>query len=177
MESYAVVDHNVRRKMEEMLKTWKDPVPGSMDTRPVFSHELVRPIENALMKARAATMAQQGQIPGRPRSAMMMPHRNTPTPPGMPGPPGPAGAYSPHPFSQANGGRPGEATAGNFQYSGQQQVSHPYHENNTPSSADEKSLRSTLILRHLNQASLSLPPFSCPFQDHTGRWGPRLRPG
>ncbi|KAH6603944.1 mrna cleavage factor complex component pcf11 [Trichoderma cornu-damae] len=85
MESYAVVDHGIRRKMEEMLKTWKDPVPGSMDTRPVFSHELVRPIENALMKARAASMPQQAQsaIPGRPRSAMF-PHRNTPTPPGMP---------------------------------------------------------------------------------------------
>ncbi|KAI9155389.1 DNA replication ATPase [Paramyrothecium foliicola] len=83
MESYAVVDNNIRKKMEEMLRTWKDPVPGSLDTRPVFSHELVRPIENALMKARAASMPpQQGQLAGRPRSAMM-PHRDTPTPPGM----------------------------------------------------------------------------------------------
>ncbi|KND92467.1 Uncharacterized protein C4G9.04c [Tolypocladium ophioglossoides CBS 100239] len=123
MESYAVVDHNVRRKMEEMLKTWKDPVPGSMDTRPVFSHELVRPIENALMKARAATMTQQGQIPGRPRSAML-PHRNTPTPPGARGPPGPAGAYSPQPFPQPNGGRPGEPAPSDFHYPGQQQYPH-----------------------------------------------------
>ncbi|KOS18586.1 Uncharacterized protein ESCO_001400 [Escovopsis weberi] len=93
MESYAVVDHGVRRKMEEMLKTWKDPVPGSLDTRPVFSHELVRPIENALMKARAASMPQQqqaqGPIPGRSRPNVFPPHRNTPTPPGGRGlPPG-----------------------------------------------------------------------------------------
>ncbi|KAF5133775.1 putative protein C4G9.04c [Metarhizium anisopliae] len=116
MESYAVVDNNVRRKMEEMLKTWKDPVPGSMDTRPVFSHELVRPIENALMKARAATMPQPGAIPGRPRSAMI-PHRNTPTPPGMRGQPGgPAGPYPAQQYGYPNGSRPGEAP-----YPGQQQ--------------------------------------------------------
>lgn len=119
MESYSVVDHGVRRKMEEMLKTWKDPVPGSMDTRPVFSHELVRPIENALIKARAASMpqqTQQGAMPGRPRSAMF-PNRNTPTPPGMRGYAGPAGNFQqqPHPF--ANGGHPGEPVAG---YPGQQ---------------------------------------------------------
>lgn len=78
-----MVDNPVRRKMEDMLRTWKDPVPGSMDTRPVFSHELVRPIENALMRARAATMPQSAMA-GRGRGAMM-PHRNTPTPPGMRG--------------------------------------------------------------------------------------------
>ncbi|KAG6036528.1 hypothetical protein E4U41_005630 [Claviceps citrina] len=107
MESYAVVDSAVRRKMEEMLRTWKDPVPGSMDTRPVFSHELVRPIEIALMKARAATMPQQSSIPGRPRSAMM-PHRNTPTPPGMRGQGVPPGVYPQPQYPYTNGGRPGE---------------------------------------------------------------------
>lgn len=122
MESYAVVDHKIRRKMEEMLRTWKDPVPGSIDTRPVFSHELVRPIENALMKARAALMLQQGTLPGRPRSAVA-PHRDTPTPPGMRGPSGPTGAYSGQPFPQLNGGRPAEPAAGGFVYPSPQQVS------------------------------------------------------
>ncbi|KAJ4162287.1 mRNA 3' end processing factor [Fusarium falciforme] len=99
MESYAVVDQPVRRKMEEMLRTWKEPVRGSMDSRPVFTHELVRPIENALMKARAASMPQPGMMPGRPRSAI--PHRDTPTPPGMRGQPGyPAQQYP------SNGGQP-----------------------------------------------------------------------
>jgi pre-mRNA cleavage complex 2 protein Pcf11 len=121
MESYSVVDHGVRRKMEEMLKTWKDPVPGSMDTRPVFSHELVRPIENALMKARAASMPQQAQsaIPGRPRSAMF-PNRNTPTPPGMRGYPGPAGSFPPQPHPFSNGGHPGEPIPGHIPHPGQQ---------------------------------------------------------
>ncbi|KAM6483847.1 hypothetical protein HDV62DRAFT_308013 [Trichoderma sp. SZMC 28011] len=121
MESYAVVDHSIRRKMEEMLKTWKDPVPGSMDTRPVFSHELVRPIENALMKVRAASMPQQGQggIPGRPRPGMF-PHRNTPTPPGMRGFPGPAGNFPPQPHPFSNGGHPGEPVPGNAPHPGQQ---------------------------------------------------------
>lgn len=81
MESYAVVAQPIRRKMEEMLRTWKEPVPGSMDSRPVFQPELVRPIENALMKARAASMPAQGPIPGRGRVGM--PQRDTPTPPGM----------------------------------------------------------------------------------------------
>ncbi|KAM0469822.1 hypothetical protein ACHAPX_010269 [Trichoderma viride] len=128
MESYSVVDHGVRRKMEEMLKTWKDPVPGSMDTRPVFSHELVRPIENALMKVRAASMSQQAQgaIPGRPRSAMF-PNRNTPTPPGMRGYAGPAGNFQQQPHPYANGGHPGEPVAG---YPGQQPA--PYPPSSTP---------------------------------------------
>lgn len=128
MESYAVVDHSIRRKMEEMLKTWKDPVPGSMDTRPVFSHELVRPIENALMKVRAASMPQQGQggIPGRPRPGIF-PHRNTPTPPGMRGYPGPAGNFPPQPHPFSNGGHPGEPIPGNAPHPGQQ-VSLSHHE-------------------------------------------------
>lgn len=102
MESYAVVDPPVRRKMEEMLRTWKEPVPGSIDSRPVFSHELVRPIENALTKARALSMPQAGLMPGRPRSTA--PHRDTPTPPGMRGlgmPP----AFPPQQYPSQNGGQ------------------------------------------------------------------------
>ncbi|KAL7784551.1 hypothetical protein V8C37DRAFT_395802 [Trichoderma ceciliae] len=141
MESYAVVDHGIRRKMEEMLKTWKDPVPGSMDTRPVFSHELVRPIENALMKARAASMPQQAQsaIPGRPRSALF-PNRNTPTPPGIRGYAGPAGNFppqpQPHPFS--NGGYPGEQLPGHVSLPGQQSA--PYLPPSTAASYDSTSV-------------------------------------
>jgi pre-mRNA cleavage complex 2 protein Pcf11 len=88
MEAYALVDNNVRSKMVEMLKTWKEPVPGSMDTRPVFPPEVTRPIENALIKARTSfleahqqqTRNQQSAM-GRGRPASTTPYRETPTPP------------------------------------------------------------------------------------------------
>ncbi|CEJ92505.1 hypothetical protein VHEMI08155 [[Torrubiella] hemipterigena] len=112
MESYAAVDNQIRKKMEDVLRTWKEPVPGSMDMRPVFSHELVRPIENALMKVRQASMPQQNMMPGRPRPGMPM-HRDTPTPPGMQGQPMPGQPFhggqqpyirnSPQPYGVAPG--------------------------------------------------------------------------
>ncbi|TLD32755.1 hypothetical protein PspLS_01493 [Pyricularia sp. CBS 133598] len=108
MEAYASVDNATRRKMDEMLKTWKEPVPGSLDTRPVFPPEVVRPIENALIKARtSALQAQQEQMRnqhhllggrGRPPPPMMpqgMPYRETPTPPGARGPNGYGQPYLP----------------------------------------------------------------------------------
>lgn len=90
MEAYALVDNNVRRKMDEMLKTWKEPVPGSIDTRPVFPPEVTRPIENALIKARTSAvqahqehLRSQQQLMGRGRPAVPpTPYRDTPTPPG-----------------------------------------------------------------------------------------------
>lgn len=59
--------------MEGMLKTWKEPVPGSMDKRPVFPPEVVRPIENALIKAKTAALQHQRLPPAG--------YKNTPTPP------------------------------------------------------------------------------------------------
>ena len=87
MESYALVDNSTRRKMEEMLKTWKEPVPGSVDSRPVFQPDITRPIENALIKARTSAIQANQQnsrsqhlqraVPGSGNA----PYRNTPTPP------------------------------------------------------------------------------------------------
>lgn len=88
MEAYALVDNNVRRKMDEMLKTWKEPVPGSMDTRPVFPPEVTRPIENALIKAKTSFlqahqehMRSQQQLTNRGRQmSSQTPYRETSTP-------------------------------------------------------------------------------------------------
>jgi pre-mRNA cleavage complex 2 protein Pcf11 len=89
MEAYALVDNSVRRKMDEMLKTWKEPVPGSIDTRPVFPPDVTRPIENALIKARTSAVQahqehlrtqQQYMTRGRPGTSAT-PYRQTPTPP------------------------------------------------------------------------------------------------
>ena len=120
MDAYASVDNQTRRKMDEMLKTWKEPVPGSIDTRPVFPPDVVRPIENALIKARTtALQAQQESIRGQQallsgRRQPPPPYRQTPTPPGFrPGsqqppsygqhapPPGVNGHQQGHPLQQA----------------------------------------------------------------------------
>ena len=105
MEAYASVDHYVRRKMEEMLKTWKEAVPGSSDNRPVFPPETVRPIENALIKARTSALQAQQQLAGRPRPGQ--PYRETPTPPGLRPSTGPPPNY-PQQMPPMNGNRPPE---------------------------------------------------------------------
>lgn len=88
MNAYTLVDSQTRKKLDEMLKTWKEPVPGSLDTRPVFPAEITRSIENALIKARTAALQHQQarnqqEILGRNRGVATPPisWRNTPTPP------------------------------------------------------------------------------------------------
>ncbi|EME48134.1 hypothetical protein DOTSEDRAFT_167754 [Dothistroma septosporum NZE10] len=86
MDAYTLVDGTTRKAMEGLMKTWKEPVPGSLDPRPVFPLETVRPIENALIKARTAVLqSRQPQVPYR---------GNMPTPPQH------NGQFStpPHPF-------------------------------------------------------------------------------
>ena len=89
MEAYAAVGSTqVRRKLDEMLKTWKDPVPGSIDTRPVFPAEVTRKIENDLIRWRTSDLQRQ-QEQSRNQQHMVRPihpsaatpWRNTPTPP------------------------------------------------------------------------------------------------
>lgn len=90
MNAYTLLDGPTRRKLEEMLKTWKEPVPGSIDSRPVFPTEVTRPIDNALLKARIAVLnvqqqqaqSQQALSKRRPGTGTPpVPYRNTPTPP------------------------------------------------------------------------------------------------
>jgi pre-mRNA cleavage complex 2 protein Pcf11 len=109
MEAYASVDNQVRRKMDEMLKTWKEPVPGSLENRPVFPLDVVRPIENALIKARTSALQAQQERMARGRPGQ--PYRETPTPPGMrPGPGPPPGTHVQH-FQPMNGSRQGEMSS------------------------------------------------------------------
>ncbi len=90
MNAYLLVSIQVRRKLDEMLKTWKEPVPGSLDTKPVFPPETIKPIESALLKARTAALQQQQQyqnraqqemMRGRPQATPNTQWRHTPTPP------------------------------------------------------------------------------------------------
>jgi pre-mRNA cleavage complex 2 protein Pcf11 len=88
MDAYVIMDSGTRKAMEGLLKTWKQPVPESMDARPVFQPEVTRDIENALIKFRTVAVQQQA-LSQRPGSQHSMPARpmpnmpwgNTPTPP------------------------------------------------------------------------------------------------
>jgi pre-mRNA cleavage complex 2 protein Pcf11 len=91
MDAYLVVEPPIRRKLEEMLQTWKQPVPGSTSSQPVFASEITRKIDNALIKARTAALQhqqkqmRQNQALGLDRAAGRTPppphFRNTPPPP------------------------------------------------------------------------------------------------
>lgn len=120
MEAYTLVDSNVRRAMEGMLKTWKEPVPGSMDKRPVFPPEVVRPIENALIKAKTAALQHQ-RLP-------QAGYKNTPTPPQMNGQFGPPqGQYAQHQYQrQQHTPQPGQFQPPFQQSTPNQQGAYPY---------------------------------------------------
>ncbi|KAL4801451.1 hypothetical protein BDV18DRAFT_149231 [Aspergillus unguis] len=110
MNAYTLVDSQTRRKLDEMLKTWKEPVPGSLDTRPVFPPDITRSIENALIKARTAALQQQ-QARGQQEPFN---RGRVGTPPGWPNTPTPpqAARYPPNPLQgpRPNGYPTGEAT-------------------------------------------------------------------
>jgi pre-mRNA cleavage complex 2 protein Pcf11 len=76
---------STRKAMEGLLRTWKQPVPESMDSRPVFSPEVTGDIENALNKIRSVQVqsapAHRPVHALPPRPAANVAWRNTPTPP------------------------------------------------------------------------------------------------
>jgi pre-mRNA cleavage complex 2 protein Pcf11 len=83
MDAYLVMDQGTRKNMEGLLKTWKMPVPESMDPRPVFQADVTQDIENALAKFRAAqqqVQRPQHALPPRPPS-LNVAWRGNPTPP------------------------------------------------------------------------------------------------
>ncbi|KAL8906636.1 MAG: hypothetical protein Q9207_001890 [Kuettlingeria erythrocarpa] len=71
MDAYALVPPHIRKKLDEMVKTWKEPVPGSTDLRPVFPPEKTRPIETTLIRFR--TLAVQGAQQQQRQQGMPMP--------------------------------------------------------------------------------------------------------
>ncbi|KAK4550576.1 hypothetical protein LTR36_000155 [Oleoguttula mirabilis] len=78
MESYGSNnDPTTRRAMDNLLKTWKEPVPGSMDHRPVFPPDVVRPIESALIRWKTGMLQKQNQPQLQPQGG----YRSTATPP------------------------------------------------------------------------------------------------
>ncbi|KAF3912897.1 hypothetical protein AA313_de0207361 [Arthrobotrys entomopaga] len=107
MDSYSLVEAPVRRKLEEMLQTWKQPVPGATSSNPLFPAETTRKIDNALIKARtAAVQQQQKQMkqdsarfgiaqPVVAAGANAGTYRSTPTPPTLVNGHGQSGPFGP----------------------------------------------------------------------------------
>jgi pre-mRNA cleavage complex 2 protein Pcf11 len=80
MGAYRSVDERTRREMENILQSWKQPVAGLRDPRPVLEPHVTKDIENALIKFQ--TIMQQHSAsyqPSFPANA----HNQAP-PPGMP---------------------------------------------------------------------------------------------
>jgi pre-mRNA cleavage complex 2 protein Pcf11 len=83
MDAYLVMDQGTRKAMEGLLRTWKQPVPESLDSRPVFPADVTQDIENALAKMRNAIQQQVQRpahaLPARPPTTVAW--RDTATPP------------------------------------------------------------------------------------------------
>lgn len=115
MSAYQRVGDDVRRSMEAMLKTWREPVPGAMSSTPVFPDYVTRHIDNALLKARTAFVQQQQEQARAQRQTHGLPPRpptvdqfwnNTSTPP-INGPLVNGAGYRPPPSpAYQNGGFP-----------------------------------------------------------------------
>jgi len=158
MDAYASVDHNTRRKMEEMLKTWMEPVPGSIDPRPVFQPEATKPIVNALIQARSSAFQasreqarneQQLLRGGKPLPTNL--YRNTPTPPGVRAAPPLAPPY----------GQPAPPGPNGNPYAGQQQA-YPIHPVSSPADTLQSDGRSCASQAQIPPQPTPQPPPSAP---------------
>lgn len=82
MGAYRHVGERLRKDLELVLRTWREPPQGSRDPRPVLPLEVTSNIENDVMRFRTiATQHQQQQprpMPGRPGI-----YRDSPTPTSM----------------------------------------------------------------------------------------------
>ncbi|KAF3199265.1 hypothetical protein TWF679_001592 [Orbilia oligospora] len=113
MDAYSLVEGPVRRKLEEMLQTWKQPVPGSTSSNPLFPAETTRKIDNALIKARTAAVQRQQEQMKQDNARLGIgqqlsqaaanpgPYRSTPTPPTNGH--GHTGPYNPPPSQSFDG--------------------------------------------------------------------------
>ena len=78
MYAYSQVDTQTRRKLEELLKTWREPIQNSLSTTPVFPISSTQPIVDTLNRYRTSTP----QLGRGPQSfASNSPYQGTSTPP------------------------------------------------------------------------------------------------
>ena len=78
MDAYTLVEQPVRRKMEELLATWKEPPPTGVTSNPIFPAESTRKVESALLKAKTLALQLEQRRQREMAAAGLAPHRNTP---------------------------------------------------------------------------------------------------
>jgi pre-mRNA cleavage complex 2 protein Pcf11 len=88
MDAYTLLDPPVRRKMEELLTTWKEPPPTGIYSTPVFPVESTRKIENALLRAKTLALQLEQRRQREMAASGLAPFRSTPPPPSYPAPTG-----------------------------------------------------------------------------------------
>ncbi|KAK0740208.1 hypothetical protein B0T18DRAFT_204234 [Schizothecium vesticola] len=156
MNAYTKVDKDTRRKMDEMLRTWKEPVPGSISTKPVFPPEVVRPIEHALIAARnVAFVANHNSFQGQQQllRGARPPARETPTPP--------TGRSAPH-AGLAQGQRPSLGQASQMPPQSMAQQPYPMRPHNDPNMQQQQQQQQQQQHRPTPQpapAQMSMPHY------------------
>ena len=78
MDAYTLVEPPVRRKLEELLSTWKEPPPTGLSTTPVFPVDVTRKIESALLKAKTVALQLEQRRQREMVASGLTQHRNTP---------------------------------------------------------------------------------------------------
>jgi len=84
MDAYTLVDPTLRRKMEELLTTWKEPPPTGIYSTPVFPIESTRKIENALLRAKTLALQLEQRRQREMAASGLAPFQNTPPLPNYP---------------------------------------------------------------------------------------------
>ena len=78
MDAYTLVEPPVRRKLEELLSTWKEPPPTGLSSIPVFPMDDTRKIETALLKAKTLALQLEQRRQREMVASGLAQHRNTP---------------------------------------------------------------------------------------------------
>jgi pre-mRNA cleavage complex 2 protein Pcf11 len=78
MDAYTLVEPPVRRKLEELMSTWKEPPSTGIYPNPVFPQDVTRKIENALLKAKTVALQLEQRRQREMAAAGLLQHRNTP---------------------------------------------------------------------------------------------------
>jgi pre-mRNA cleavage complex 2 protein Pcf11 len=77
MDAYTLVEPPVRRKMEELLTTWKEPPPTGLTSTPVFPADVTRKIETALLRAKTLALQLEQRRQREMAAAGLSQHQNT----------------------------------------------------------------------------------------------------